>query len=83
MTIREEAVEILCAKAAKIFGGDAKSYGENTRFIEDLGCKSVNLVQLGAALEDEFEVEVPYMQFAELKTFGEAADFIARALGEI
>jgi acyl carrier protein len=82
MSVRSEAIEILRQKAANLFGVEIESLNENTRFGEDLKCKSVNYVQLSAALEDEFEVELPFMKFQEMKTFGEAAEFIARELGE-
>lgn len=81
MTIREEALEVLVKKAAALFAKDPATLNENTRFEEDLGAKSVNYVQMSAALEDEFDVEVPYMEFKRKKTFGEAADYIAELLG--
>jgi acyl carrier protein len=76
MTIREDAIEALRDKASKLFVVDKAALNENTRFEEDLHCKSVNYVQLSAALEDEFDVEVPYMEFRKKKTFGEAGDYI-------
>lgn len=76
MSIREEALEVMCKKAAALFGMDATELGPDTRFEEDLHCKSVNYVQLSAALEDEFDVEVPYMDFRRKATLGEAADYI-------
>ncbi len=82
MSVKSEAVEVLCKKAARLFGKDAASMNENTRFQEDLQCKSVNFVQLGSALEDEFEVEIPFMKFQEMKTFGEAGEYIGKQLGE-
>ena len=81
MTIREEVVEILKKKAAALFGVDASALDENTRFIEDLACKSVDMVQLCSVLENEFEVEIPYAAFEDIKTFGDAGDFIDRSLG--
>jgi acyl carrier protein len=42
----------------------------------------VNFVQLSAALEEQFEVEVPYMEFRRKATFGEAADYVAQIFGE-
>lgn len=76
MPIKDEAVETLCKKAAAIFGIDAASLSADTRFEEDLHCKSVNYVQFSAALEDVFDVEVPYMEFRKKKTFGEAGEYI-------
>ena len=81
MTIKEEVVEILCKKAAALFGLDASALDENTKFFEDLNCKSVDMVQLCGALENEFEVEIPYAAFEDIKTFGDAGDYIDRSLG--
>ena len=33
-------------------------------------------------LEDEFDIEVPYMQFKRNKTIGEAAEFVTELLEE-
>ena len=63
-----EVVDILKNKAA------------DTRFIEDLHCKSVNIVQFASALEDEYEVEVPFMELNKKKTFGEAAALVDEKL---
>lgn len=49
---------------------------ENTRFEEDLHCKSANMVQFSAALEDAFEIEVPFMTIKKMKTFGEVAQWM-------
>lgn len=76
MTLREEAVEVLCKKAAALFGIDAGTLSENTRFEEDLHCKSTNIVQFSAALEDAFDIEVPFMELKRKKTFGEAAEWL-------
>ncbi len=80
--IRDEVIEILSKKAAELFGIDPSTLGADTRFEEDLNCKSVNYVQFSAALEDEYDVEVPYMEFKKKKTFGEAGDYIGAMFGE-
>ena len=36
----------------------------------------MNIVQFASALEDEYEVEVPFMQLNKCKTFAEAAKLI-------
>lgn len=75
MTIKEEAIQALCEKAHAIWGIDPSTLGENTTFAE-LGCKSTNLVQLSAALEDALDIEVPYMTIAKMTTFGEIAEWM-------
>ena len=85
MTIREEVVELLRNRSAALFGLDAEkraALNAQTRFMEDLNCKSVNFVQLSAALEDEFEIEIAYQYITGWRTFGDAADYIAATLGE-
>lgn len=77
---QEEVVDILKDKAAEIFGVDASTLSADTKFVEDLGCKSVNIVQFASALEDEYEVEVPFMQLNKCETFGDAAKFVDDAL---
>ncbi len=73
---QEEVIDILKDKAASIFGADPSTLSADTRFVEDLHCKSVNIVQFASALEDEYEIEVPFMELNKMKTFGEAAQFI-------
>jgi acyl carrier protein len=78
MTVYEEALETLIQKAAALFGIDACTLGPETRFEEDLNAKSVNIVQFSAALEDVFDLEVPFMELKKKKTFAEAAEYIAK-----
>lgn len=82
MSMRDEVVELLANKAATMVQKDASEFGPETRFEEDLQLKSVQYVQMSAALEDEYEVEVPYMEFRKMKTFADAAAFIAEQFGE-
>ncbi len=77
---QEEVVEILKDKAVDIFGVDRDSLSADTRFVEDLHCKSVNIVQFASALEDEYEVEVPFMELNKKATFAEAAQFVDEVL---
>lgn len=82
MPIRDEVIEALCKKAAALFGKDVDALGSETRFLEDLGAKSVDMVKFAALLEDVYEVEVPFMDFVKNLTFGEAAAYIAQMFGE-
>jgi len=82
MEFREQVIQILVEKAAKMFGLDPSTLGPETRFKEALGCKSANIVQFTTSLEDEFDVEVPYMEFNRKATFADAADYIAELCDE-
>lgn len=80
MPIREEVIQALIQKSAQLYGSDPATLNENTRFAEDLGAKSVHIVQFTAMLEDMYEVEVPFMDFRKRKTFGEAGEYIEALL---
>ncbi|MBR2696080.1 MAG: acyl carrier protein [Parasporobacterium sp.] len=82
MEFREEVIQILIDRAAKMFGLDPATLGPETRFKEDLQCKSANIVQFTTTLEDEYDVEVPYMEFNRKATFADAADYIAELCDE-
>ena len=83
MSFRDEVIELLINTVTDLLGVDPASLNENTRFKEDLGCKSSNIVQITVALEDEYDVEVPFMAFNRCATFGDAADYMSELTGII
>lgn len=82
MEFREEVIKLLIQIAVRMFGCDPETLGPETSFKDDLQCKSANIVQFTTALEDEYDVEVPYMEFNRKATFAEAADYIAELCDE-
>ena len=76
MTLEERIAERVMKEVARIFKKDVSKLTRDTRFVEDLHIKSVNLVELIALLENEFGVEIPFMQARRRKTIGEAIDFV-------
>ncbi|MGB4661209.1 MAG: phosphopantetheine-binding protein [Mobilitalea sp.] len=75
MSLRTEVIEKIQERLTVIFG--VGEYNEKTDF-DLLGMKSVNYSQLTTALEDEFDVEIPYMDFKRRLTIGAAADYIVQ-----
>ena len=47
-----------------------------TRFIEDLGAESLDMAQFVMSLEDEFQRQIDDEELTEIKTVGDAVDFI-------
>ena len=45
-------------------------------FIEDLGAESLDIVELVMAMEEEFEVEIPDEEAENIKTVGDAINYI-------
>lgn len=63
-------------EVARIFKKDLSELTRDTRFAEDLHVKSLNIVELIAVLENEFDVGIPYAEARRRKTIGEAIDLV-------
>lgn len=79
--MREEVLAKIIEKASKIWGADVSALNEDTEFAS-MNPKSAHYSQMTTFLEDEFDAEVPYMNFKRCATFGEAADYVAELLDE-
>lgn len=76
MSIEETIARRMVEEVARIFKKDVSEITRETRFIEDLHAKSINIVQLVAVLENEFGVAIPFMETRRRKTVGDAIDFV-------
>lgn len=54
---------------------------EATSFTSDLGCDSLDLIDLTFALEREFDLDIPDEASAEMATVAAAIDWLAKRLG--
>ncbi len=75
MENREEILQCMIDRLAGLLAIDAASMNADTKFA-DLGMKSVTYSQLTGTLENECDVEVPFMDFRRKATLGEAADYV-------
>ena len=53
---------------------------DQARFVEDLGAESIQSVELVAAFEEEFDIEMEDEEALAVKTVGKAIEFIGNAL---
>jgi acyl carrier protein len=53
---------------------------ENARFVEDLGAESVQSIELVAAFEEEFDIDMDEEAALQVKSVGDAVKFIERHL---
>ncbi|MCD6175338.1 MAG: acyl carrier protein [Planctomycetes bacterium] len=53
---------------------------DEMRFVEDLGAESIQSVELVAAFEEEFDIEMDEEAALEVKTVGKAISFITKML---
>ncbi len=60
----------------KELGVEREKLTNEARFIEDLGADSLDIVELVMAMEEEFEVEIPDEEAENIKTVGDAINYI-------
>lgn len=80
MSERDDVQQKIVEATAAVMQVDPNTLTADKRFEQDLGAKSVHLVQIIAALEDEYDVEVSFMKFRRAATIGQSADFVAELL---
>jgi len=61
---------------ADVFNVSEKKLNRKTNFIDDLHAKSMNIVELLAALELEFGFRIPQRDVMQNKTLGQAMDYM-------
>jgi acyl carrier protein len=54
---------------------------DNARFVEDLGAESVQSIELVAAFEEEFDIDMDEEAALGVKNVGDAVKFIEKQLG--
>ena len=71
----EKRIKDVVARTLKI---DTGRIASESRFVEDLGAESIQSVELVAAFEEEFDIEMDEDEALGVKTVGDAAEFIAK-----
>ena len=61
---------------AETLNVDPSRVTEDSRFVEDLGAESMQSVELVAAFEEEFDIEMDEQKALGVKTVGDAVRFI-------
>jgi len=73
----EKRVKEVVARTLKV---DPARITDDARFIEDLGAESIQSVELIAAFEEEFDIEMDEEAALAVKTVGKAIEFIGKML---
>lgn len=68
--VKKVTVEELDVKAEEV--------AMESSFTEDLGADSLDVVELVMAFEDEFGIDIPDEEVGEIKTVGNAVDYISK-----
>jgi len=72
--VRKRIVEVV-ARTLKV---DQARVVDEARFIEDLGAESIQSVELVAAFEEEFDIEMDEEAALTIKNVGKAVEFIEK-----
>ena len=74
-----ERVKTVTADLLKI---DSNSINEDSRFVEDLGAESIQSIELVAAFEEEFDIEMDEDSALAVKNVNDAVRFIDEVINE-
>jgi acyl carrier protein len=61
----------------EVAGIDAAEVTPEKSFVDDLDIDSLSMVEIAVQAEDKFGVKIPDEQLAELKSVGDAVNYIA------
>jgi acyl carrier protein len=77
MSANRDRVKRVVAETLKI---DQERITDNARFVEDLGAESVQSIELVAAFEEEFDIDMDEEAALGVKNVGDAVKFIEKHL---
>ncbi len=77
-SLKEQVRSTMYEAVSSAMDKPVEELADDTQLIADLGAKSVNFVRIISVLEDEFDLEIPFMEFRRKKTLGEAIDYIVQ-----
>lgn len=80
MTEQEIEAKVIDIVANQL-GADKSGISRSTSFVEDLNADSLDTVELVMEFEDEFETSIPDDQAEQIRTVGQAIEFIKQAHG--
>jgi len=73
---KEEVAERVKKVTARVLGVDAEQIKPEHHFAADLGAESIQSIELVAAFEEEFNIEMDEDEALSVTTVGKAIDFI-------
>jgi len=77
---KEEILRRVKDVVSDVLGVAAEDIAEENKFIADLGAESIQSLELVAAFEEEFDIEMDEEAALQVQSVGDAVDFIARYL---
>jgi acyl carrier protein len=75
----EEILKDLAEIVKEVAGVEESEITPEKSFVDELDIDSLSMVEIAVQVEDRFGVKVPDDVLANLKTVGDAVDFVAKA----
>ena len=79
---KDEILARVCEVVGDVLGVSLDEVTADSRFVEDLGAESIQSVELVAAFEEEFDIEMDEEAALQVSTVSSAVDFIAEVIDE-
>jgi acyl carrier protein len=76
----DDVEQYVIATVAEKLSADKERINRRTDVARDLGADSLDLVELAMDLEEHFDIHIPDDQTSQIRTVGDAVDFIRTAL---
>ena len=73
----EKLSEIICNYVEV----DPSDIHEDSRFMEDLGFTSFDFMSMLGELEEEFDIEIDQKEVSDIRTVGQAAEYLEKLAG--
>ena len=78
---RSEITETIQRISCDITGAVPETVNTESNFVEDLRADSLDMMEIVMKIEDEFDIEVPDEDVENIKTVGQAIDYVAGRIG--
>lgn len=75
---KDEITSGLAEIVEEVVGIEAADVTPDKTFVDDLDIDSLSMVEIAVQTEDRFGVKIPDDELANLKTVGDAVDYIAK-----
>jgi acyl carrier protein len=83
LPVTEQEIEVKVIDiVAKQLGADKGAISRATNFVTDLNADSLDTVELVMEFEDEFKTSIPDDQAEQIKTVGQAIEYIKANMGK-
>lgn len=79
---RNEVLSRVKSVVSQVLGVDEDEMEEDSEFVGDLGAESIQSMELVAAFEEEFGIEMEEDAALQVQSIGKAVDFISEVIEE-